>query len=218
MIRVNLLPTKRDAKRGLALGGGDASQAWLLFVLGAVVLEAVVLIVFHKSKLDELAKVNAINTQIQAKITDIQRQTANHAEITAQLKELRDREDAIAKLQAGRTGPTATMLELSRVLTSGRGPTVDRDRLEQLRRDDPQAVPNPNWDPRRLWLEHYEEADRVVKLEGLARDGEDVSELLRRLALSDYFGDLKLLPAEKVNDSATHMELLKFQLSAKVRY
>jgi type IV pilus assembly protein PilN len=215
VIRVNLLPQKKEGRRA---GGGDGSQVWLLGLLGAVVLEIVGLIVFHKGKQDELDALNRKNDQVQSSITDIQKQIANHNDIKSQLKELRDREDAIAKLQSARSGPTAAMLELSRILTAGRGPTTDRDKMEQLKRDDPGAVPNPNWDPRRLWLMTYQDADRTVKLSGLARDGEDVSEFLRRLTLSDYFYELKLLPASKQVDSVTHLELVKFELSAKVRY
>jgi type IV pilus assembly protein PilN len=219
LIRVNLLPRKREQKRGgFSFGGGEGGQAWLLAVLGVVLLEIVVLILFHRGKQDELDVINKKNAQIQANISDIQRQMANHAEIKTQLKELRDREDAIAKLESARTGPTAVMLELSHVLTEGRGPTTDRDKLEQLKRDDPNRVPNPNWDPRRLWLLTYSEVDRTVNLSGLARDGEDVAELLKRLSLSDYFYDLRVLPAQKSNDSITHLELMKFELSAKVRY
>src|SRR6202035_2049215 len=138
---------------------------------------------------------------------------------TARLKELRDREDAIEKLQSARTGPTSTLLELSRLLTvGGHGPTTDRDKIEQLKRDNPTAVYNANWDPRRLWLTTYQEAERVVKMGGLARHGEDVSELERRLKLSDSFTDVKLLPGAKVADPLTHQELFQFQLSAKVKY
>jgi type IV pilus assembly protein PilN len=219
LIRVNLLPRKREQKRGgFSLGGGEGGQAWLAIVLGVVLLEIVVLILFHRGKQDELDLIAKKNAQIQANISDIQRQMANHAEIKTQLKELRDREDAIAKLESARTGPTAVMLELSHVLTEGRGPTTDRDKLEQLKRDDPNRVPNPNWDPRRLWLLTYSEVDRTVNLSGLARDGEDVAELLKRLSLSDYFYDLRVLPAQKSNDSITHLDLMKFELSAKVRY
>jgi hypothetical protein len=53
---------------------------------------------------------------------------------------------------------------------------------------------------------------------GLARDGEDVSEFERRLKLSDYFADVKLLPGNKIFDPASHQELFQFQLSAKVKY
>ena len=102
------------------------------------------------------------------------------------------------------------------LLPPGRAPTTDRDRLEQMKRDNPAEVYNANWDARRLWITSYVEADRVVKLEGLARDGEDVSELERRLKLSDFFTDVKLLPGNKVTD--TGQELFHFQLSAKVRY
>jgi hypothetical protein len=55
-----------------------------------------------------------------------------------------------------------------------------------------------------------------VKFGGLARDGEDVSELERRLKLSDYFGEVKLLPGAKIMEQG--QELFRFELSAKVRY
>jgi len=217
VIRVNLLPQKREAKRGLG-GGVDSSQLWLLVIAGVLLVEAVVLILFHRRKQDELEVIQRKNSQWQANIDEIQRQMANHADIKNQLKELRDREEAITKLETARTGPSAVMLELSHVLTAGRGPTTDRDKMEQLKRDNPNAVPNANWDPRRLWLQTYGEVDRTVKLSGLARDGEDVSEFLKRLTLSDYFYELRLLPAAKTNDSTSHLDLVKFELSAKVRY
>jgi len=110
------------------------------------------------------------------------------------------------------------MLELSRVLTQGRGPTVAAERLEQLKRDNPTAVPNSNWDPRRLWLGEYHESERAVKLAGFARDAEDVSEFLRRLTLSELFADVRLLPGSKGFDPATKLELIRFEMSAKVRY
>jgi type IV pilus assembly protein PilN len=225
MIRVNLLPQKKQTRRR---GGGDTSapiesgggesQIWLAFVLGAVLLEVIVLLFVYKTKQDQLTQVQKQNTELQGNIENIKREIAQHATIKAQLKELRDREEAIQKLQAARTGPTATMLELSRIMTPGRGPTVDRDKLEQLKRDNPSSVPNASWDPRRLWLTTYKESDRTVRLTGYARDGEDVSEFLRRLSLSDYFYEVKLLPATKAVDSVTKLELVKFEMSAKVRY
>lgn len=221
MIRINLMPQKRPIKRrgeADAPGGGGESQAWIAFVLGAVLLEVIVLLFVYKTKQDQLTQVQKHNTELQANIDGIKREISNHAEIKAQLKELRDREEAIQKLQGARTGPTATMLELSRILTTGRGPTVDRDKLEQLKRDNPSSVPNSNWDPRRLWLTNYKEQDRTVKLSGLARDGEDVSEFLRRLTLSDYFYEVRLLPASKGVDTNTKLELVKFEMSARVRY
>lgn len=227
MIRINLMPQKKQLRRrgeaaggaGIDLGGGGGeSQTWLAFVLVAVLVEVVVLLLWYKTKQDQLTQVQKHNTELTSNIDNIKREIAQHASIKAQLKELREREEAIQKLQGARTGPTATMLELSRVMTPGRGPTVDRDKLEQLKRDNPSSVPNASWDPRRLWLSGYKETDRQMKISGFARDGEDVSEFLRRLALSDYFYEVKLLPATKAVDQATKLELVKFELSAKVRY
>jgi len=223
VIRINLMPQKRPMRRRGEAAGGDApaggeSQAWLAVVLGAVLLEVIVLLFVYKTKQDQLTTVQKHNVELTANVDAIKREIANHNEIKGQLKELRDREEAIQKLQSARTGPTATMLELSRIMTPGRGPTVDRDKLEQLKRDNPSSVPNPNWDARRLWLLSYKEADRTVRLGGLARDGEDVSEFLRRLSLSDYFYEVKLLPATKSVDPVSKLELVKFEMSAKVRY
>jgi type IV pilus assembly protein PilN len=220
MIRINLLPTKKVLRRKGETGEaeGGPSQAWLAFVLGAVLLEVIVLLFVYKTKQDQLTSIRRHNQEVQANIDAIKREISNHAQIKAELKELRDREEAIQKLQAARTGPTATMLELSRILTQGRGPTVDREKLEQLKRDNPSSVPNPNWDPRRLWMTGYKEDARLVKVVGNARDGEDVSEFLRRLSLSDYFYEVRLMPAKKEVDTLTKLELVKFEISAKVRY
>jgi type IV pilus assembly protein PilN len=216
MVRVNLLPEKRPT--GRRKPGAEPTQFWLLGVLGAFVGCIVICLLVQKVKQDQLADLVADNGRKQDQIDQIKRQVADHPAIQARLKELRDREDAIEKLQTARTGPTATLLELARILTPGRGPTADRDKLEQLKRDNPSEVYNEAWDPRRLWLTLYEESARTVRLAGSARDGEDVSELERRLKFSDYFTDVKLRPGSKAYDATAHQEVFRFELSAKVKY
>jgi type IV pilus assembly protein PilN len=217
MVRINLLPDRKQA--GRRLNAPEPKQVWLFAVMGAALATIVLCLFVQKVKENELSAILADNGVTQGQIDAIGKQIADHTQITARLKELRDREDAIQKLQAARSGPTSTLLELSHLLTvGGSGPTTDRDKIEQMKRDNPSEVYNANWDPRRLWLTNYKEAEHVVKLGGLARDGEDVSELERRLKLSDYFTEVKLLPGSKITDSQTHQELFQFQLSAKVRY
>ncbi len=213
-IRVNLLAQRKETGRRAAAGG----QSWLFAVMGLVVFEIIALFFWHNSLRNDLARITGDNAGIQASIDKIKKDTADHPQVKAQLAELKDREDAIQKLQAARTGPTAVLLELSHILTPGRGPTADRDKLEQLKRDNPTAVPNPNWDTRRLWLTRYTELDRSVKLEGYARDGEDVAEFMRRLGVSDFFYDVKPLPATEAADKDTKIQLKQFAVSAKVRY
>jgi type IV pilus assembly protein PilN len=214
VIRINLLPQKR-AGRGAAT---ETSQWWLFVVLGVGLVQMLGLLLFHQWKGDELTQQNAKNNELQAKITDIKTVVANHEEVKKALAVLRQREDAIAKLQAARSGPTAILLELSRVLTQGRGPTVDQDRLQTLKKDNPLAVFSPTWDTRRVWLTSYNESDRTVRIEGYSRDGNDVSELAQRLRLSVYFYDVTILPGKKEMDKDTKLELIKFALQMKVRY
>lgn len=216
MIRVNLLPQKRGARSAAAPVG---SQRWLLVVLGVLVVEVVILFLFHKTKLDELTEQKNVNAQLSGKIEGIKKLVANHEEIKKALAQLRAREDAIAKLQAARSGPTAVLLEVAQLLTQGKGPTADPERLQQLRKENPLAVYNPSWDTRRLWLTAYTETDRVVRIEGVARDGGDVSEFAQRLKLSTYFYDVTVLPGQKDSHGAGgKLELVNFALQMKVRY
>ena len=216
MVRVNLLPERKIAKaRGLS---ADPAQLWIVAFVAVAFVELLVLIVVEKMKRDELAQVIAQTQKVQSDITAIKGQIKDHDTTRAQLQELRDREDAIQKLQSARTGPTAALMELSRILAVGRGPTTDADKLAQLRRDNPTAAFNPNWDPQRLWLTTYTEQERALKVTGFARDSEDISELQRRLLLSDYFFDVKLAPGAKMVDDKTKLEVVKFVLGLKVRY
>lgn len=214
MIRINLLPVKRGARAAATPSGSK----WLLLMALFVVGELTGLVLFHTAKLDELKVQTDKNDQIQSQIDEIKRLVANHEEIKKELALLRARGEAIGKLQAGRTGPTAALLEVAQILTQGKGPTSDADRLAQLRKENPLATYNPGWDTRRLWLSAYLENERVVRLEGLARDGNDVYELAQRLKLSSYFYDVVLLPGKKEVSKETKLELVTFALQMKVRY
>ncbi len=216
MVRVNLLPHKKRPPR-MAMKGSPEAR-WFIGFAGVVVIELIAIALIHRAHVDTWTRLRDSNQSTRAKIDAIQRQISDHAAILAQLKVLREREEAIRKLEAARSGPTKVLLDLSRMLSFGRGLTVDREKLEQLRRDSPAAVPSEEWDPGRLWLTKYAEADRAVRIAGYARDAEDVSEFLRRLTLSAYFADIKLLPASKVVDPVSKLEVLSFELSAMVRY
>lgn len=212
MIRINLLPQPRRAERV------EGSQAWLAVVLALLLAEVAGFFVWHGQLSEELEKRRRTNRELQAQIDQSKRAVANHGEVKRNLSELRAREDAIQKLQTARTGPTAVLLELARVMTPGRGPSVSPEKLAQVRRDNPLAVHNSEWDPRRLWITKYVEKNRSVRLDGSARNGEDVSELARRMNLSDFFTDVKLLPGQKSRDKETGLSLVDFQLEARVQY
>jgi type IV pilus assembly protein PilN len=69
-----------------------------------------------------------------------------------------------------------------------------------------------------VWLASFSEDKRSVRIVGMARDGEDVSEFARRLNLSSLFFDVQLLPGHRTKDAKYGLELVNFELQAKVRY
>ena len=212
MIRINLLPTKKRAERV------EARQAWLAVLLVLLLAEISGLFGLHSWLGTKFKEQEQRNAQLADQIEQSKRAVANHPDVTAKLEQLRAKEDAIAKLLSARTGPTAVLLELAHILTPGKGPTVDAARLDELRRENPLALYNPSWDPRRLWLTSFAEDKRNVKIVGVARDGEDVSEFARRLNLSNLFFDVQLLPGRRTRDSKYGLDLVNFELQAKVRY
>jgi type IV pilus assembly protein PilN len=213
VIKINLLTQKRRVE-----SAPQKSQLWLVAVMVAFIAEIGGLIVFHGFKDAELQDQKRRNTEITAQIEQSKNSAKTHPEVLKKLEELRAREAAIGKLQTARTGPTAVLLELARILTPGRGPSVPPDKLSQLRRDNPLAVFNVNWDPRRLWVTSFVENARKVKLEGVAKDGEDVSELARRMNLSDYFANVVLFSGRQEKDKDSGVEVVTFSLEAEVKY
>lgn len=213
MIRINLLPQKR--RRVEVSGGGES---WVLVAVGLLVLELGALFFYHTTLEDELAEENRQNGAIQAKIDASKKAVENHQNVIDELDRMRAREDAITQLQSARTGPTAVLLETARILTPGRGPSIDPEKLAQIRRDKPLAAFNPTWDTRRLWITEFVEQDRRLNIRGIARDAEDVSEFAKRMMLSDYFDKVTLLPASRGKDGETGLEIVKFALQAEVNY
>lgn len=213
MIRVNLLPQKKKAER-IALEP-SSSQRWLLVVLGVLLFEVIGLVLFHQTKVGELEVQERKNAELTGQIGSIRQLVTQHEQVKKELEVLRAREQAIAKLEAARTGPTAALLELSQLLTPGKGPTVDADMISKIQKD-PLKAYNTGWDTHRVWLVSFKETNRVVQVEGLARDSQDVSELALRLRASSYFYDVRLLPGKK--DTAKETGMVAFGMELKVRY
>jgi len=213
MIRVNLLPRRREAKR-------EGGKAWIAILAVAVLAEVVGIVIVHKGKKDDLDAQVEANKGVEASINEKKSKVANHDGIKKQLAEYQAREDAISKLQSGRVGPTAMMIELSRILSPRKLPTIDPDTLDKLRRENPLAIPNEKWDPHRLWISKFTELDRAVSITGLGKTNDDVAEFLRRMTLSRYFTDVKLVRTEeKVEKTAgVTYTLTYFDMRAKVRY
>lgn len=217
MIRINLLPAAKKQARGASTGGGGAT-GWVVGYAATALVTCVVLAIVYFGKESELDEQRARNTALQQQIAQITAQSASIDEVRAQLTRSQELEQVVAELQRARFGPTRVLMELSRILSSGGGPSIDPQRLEELRRGNPLAGFNRSWDARRLWLTSFEEQERRVRIRGIGKTNEDVAEFLRRLALSESFAEVLLQKTEAVEDRDTRLQLIAFELTATVRY
>jgi len=214
MIRINLLP---GARKQAGPTGGSV-QAWVIGYLVASALLVVVLVLVYMGKNRELNEQLAQNQSLQGEITQLQQQSANIDEVRAELERSRQLETVVNDLQRARYGPTAVLMEMSQILSVGGGPSVDPQRLEELRRQNPLAAFNPSWDPRRLWVTTLVEEERQATITGAGRTNEDIAEFLRRLTLSDRFQNVELVRTEGYEDQDTNLVFIEFELTAEVVY
>jgi len=215
MIRINLLPGTRKAA---STGASGTIQGWIVGYLVAAAVLVVVLVFVFLSKSRELNELAARNDTVHREIVNLESQSANIEQVRAQIAESRSLEAVVNDLQRARYGPTAVLMELSQLLSAGGGPTVDPQRLEEIRRQNPLAAFNPGWDPRRLWITELEEEDRVCTIRGSGRTNEDIAELLRRLTLSERFENVELVRTEGTEDRETRLVFIAFELTAGVIY
>ena len=215
MIRINLLP---GARKQTGSSSSSGAQGWIIGYLVAAALLAAVLVVLYMSKTRELNEQLATNQALQGEITELQRQSANIEQVRGELEQSRQLETVVNDLQRARYGPTAVLMELSRLLSVGGGPTVDPQRLEEIRRENATAATNPNWDTRRLWISSLVEEERQCTITGVGRTNEDIAEFLRRLILSERFENVELVRTQGAEDPQTHLVFIDFELTAGVIY
>jgi type IV pilus assembly protein PilN len=218
MVRINLLPSARKQARGAASSGDGSSTPWIIGYLAAAFVTMLVCALLYFNGTSELQEQRAANQALQTQITALQAQSADIEQVRAQLAQSEDLERVVGELQRARYGPTRVLMELSHILTASGGPTVDPERLEAIRRDNPLAGFNPTWDTRRLWLTSFVEEERHVQIHGLGKTNEDVAEFLRRLSLSESFNEVQLTKTEATTDSVSHIDLISFELSCSVVY
>lgn len=218
MIRINLLPRTRAAAGTAALPTQHGQMGWwLIYGSGALLsLLAVVWMVVRTSSLE--GEQQQKNAALAAEVERLKAQGAKLDELQKELARAEQLAKVVADLDRARTGPARALVELSRILSVGGGPTLDLPRLARLNGGRPLAGFQTNWDPRRLWLTAFVENDRKCTLEGIGRTNEDVAEFIRRLSISQLFDDIRLHRSEIATAKQAALPWVGFELNGKVKY
>jgi type IV pilus assembly protein PilN len=223
MIRINLLPSdKKKRTRRMApspMPTGDLNLGtWGLVYGGAIAVWLVVLGVLYFAQSGEMDEIAQENTTLEARRDELTRKTKGLAEVEGRLEKSRRLEKVVQDLERARRGPTRAVMELSRVLSSPGGPTINPAELERMRQENPLAGFNESWDVRRLWISRFEEVERDCKITGMGRSNEDVAEFLRRLTLSEIYDGVTLQRTRAATDTETGLTMVGFDITCKVKY
>ena len=220
MIRINLLAGNKRAARPTRAPSAGGTQVWAgVYFAGAVVTVAACAFFYFRGDA-ELQEKLAANRTLEDQIQQLRSRSSSLEEVQAKLAESLALEEVVSELSRGRTGPTRAMMELRNILGTGEGsgPTIDPAALEALRRDNPLATFNRNWDSRRFWLTRFEEESRACRIEGMARTHEDAAEFLRRLQLSELFDEVTMPRTEAEEDRDSGLSLIKAEYRCRVTY
>lgn len=210
MMRINLIRQRRQKRR-------DAGERALV-IMGAAVLAAVAGMVMVEMRASaELKELVRGNVTIKDEIERLKTELGDYDKIKEQRQDLLKQAKVLEALREGRSGPIHLMRELSEILTTHKGPTFDRVTYEEKLRRDPNIGFNAGWDPRRLWIESFEESQRKVRIRGVARTNEDVAEFLKRLQLSVFFSDVAPESTTQVGETGGS-KYVNFNLVARVVY
>ena len=223
MIRINLLPTdrKKRARRAAPspLPTGDLSlRTWGVVYGAAIATWLVVLGILYFAQSGEMETIAQENKKLEARRDELKSKTKGLTEVEGRLEKSRRLEKVVQDLERARRGPTRAVMELSRVLSSPGGPTINPAELERMREENPLAGFNESWDVRRLWITRFEEVERDCKIIGMGRSNEDVAEFLRRLTLSEIYEGVTLQRTRSAKDSDTGLQMVGFDITCKVRY
>ncbi|MCA9710114.1 MAG: PilN domain-containing protein, partial [Myxococcales bacterium] len=186
-----------------AAAGGGTGQWWALGMLVGWLLVGGAGYWLLTMEEDAAAQ---MRTQAAAKSAAAEKikQDIDEEGLEARKQELAQVEAAIEKLESKRRTPVYVMYELAMILTDakeGGGPDVDKEKLRQIVKSDPQAEINTLWDPTGLWLTKVEEKGGLLIIEGGARDATDLSEFTGRLRASARFGRVSHPNFERVDAS-----------------
>lgn len=218
MIRINLLPgsrkTARAERTSVDVGGGPVVWYVGYAVLALVTLGVIAFVYFGIT--EEIEQTSQTNADLKAKIAAEEKKSARLDEYEAEIAASKRLEQVVTELTAARLGPTRVMIELSKLLTEGGGPTIDLEELERIKQRNPLAGYNKSWDPRRLWLKSFTELDRECRLSGTGRTHDDVAEFQRRMSLSEVFEDVTLQGTSAKEEDG--IAFVKFDLTARVKY
>ena len=219
MIKINLLP-QRKAKRSAEPG----MQQVYAGVAALLTAAAAVFLLIHLPKARKISELEATNAELMDNNRVKQRRLAGPPSFDELKKVVEDGEQRKASIQmllATQATPAYLIQELGDIFTTGHRPTMTIE-MTDLTGTGPKSDPNRrfdvDWHADRGWISAFDEKGGVVKLEGGAESGDDVTQIAKRFAASVYFTDTVLQNVASVGASGAVRGYFQCSITGKVVY
>lgn len=212
MIKINLLQ-ERKAKRSDAKGQEAALVSFML--LGGAA--AATYFFLHAPLVEKVDADRAAKARVEKSIKKLQEETKDFDVINQEFQKSQSQKDSIDRLNGTRAVPAWLLHELSNILTRDHNPIMSRDMEERIKSDHNRQW-TAAWDPKRLWLESFEEKDGRFTLKGGAQADGDMTQLALRMQASAHFAEVVPEGGSTETDGRTKVSYYKFTISGRVVY
>jgi Tfp pilus assembly protein PilN len=218
MIKINLLPQRRQRRVGGRRAADESATRQLLYGVGSLAAAAlVVLLVFDLPTRSARERYVRDEAALREEIRKQNEQLVGFRETQKAQADAEARKQSIDRLMRAKVVPAHVLHELSEILTSNHLPTMTSDMLRKTS-SDPNKRFQQDWDPTHVWLSGFSDNNGVFKLEGGAQSESDVTQLSKRLAASVHFMDVTPTGGERVMDQASGINYYKFTITGRVAY
>ncbi len=177
MIRINLLPNKGTTHQ-------ESGKQLVIFFVVLMLVEVAALFYYQHEQNVLLDNAKAENAKLKKQLAEVKKRTAEVTVLEKQKAALEEQKRVLDSLIEGQSGPVRMLDELAQILTPLDDP---HEKFEAQNKGW-----NPDWDPKRLWIDTFVEKSRVIKMTGHARNNDDLAEFLQRLNESRHFVNVNL--------------------------
>jgi len=180
MIRINLLPVRAEKKR-------ESLRQQLVLGVAALLLLFAGIGVVHVMLSSDIADLQTRIVQRRAEISRLQGIIGEVKEFKKKKRELEEKIEVIAQLEARQRGPVRVLDELARII------------------------------PKDLWVEKLKDSGGALSLEGYAIDNQTIARFMTSMEASPWFRGVRLEVTKQVTRSGVDLKSFSLKASVAYR-
>jgi type IV pilus assembly protein PilN len=176
MIRINLLPVRAEKKR-------ETLRQQIVLAVAVLLLLFVGIGGVHMMLGNDIADLETRITQRRAEISRLQAIIGEVKEFKKKKRELEEKIEVIAQLEARQRGPVRVLDELARII------------------------------PKEMWLERLKDSNGALALEGFAIDNQTIARFMTSMEASPWFRGVRLEVTKQVTRAGVDLKSFSLRAS-----